>query len=232
MDTSHSWLFGDARTLSLLLALTAGPLVAVAGVCLSATKPGGHSSGLRAGSYRSPCSRCSSPPGGWRPSPSAPASSGPHSTKESRPDPAQLGRSGARRDQRSGAALRSAASGRRSLEAVERLAEHRSMTGSSRRASGRPRRAAVPGRSATLLVPRVHRRCPLAPFPEGRSCRAAQWGPLGRPSTCCRAGRQCRMESTGNLEIQTARGMMPSYCSVPAVPPPGPVSWWSTTSPG
>jgi hypothetical protein len=34
MDTSHSWLFGDARTLSLLLALTAGPIVAVAGVCL------------------------------------------------------------------------------------------------------------------------------------------------------------------------------------------------------
>ena len=30
------------------------------------------------------------------------------------------------------------------------------------------------------------------------------------------------MESTGNLEIETGRGRMPVYCSVPAMPPPWP----------
>jgi hypothetical protein len=34
MDTSHSWLVGDARTVSVVLALTAGPLIAAAGVGL------------------------------------------------------------------------------------------------------------------------------------------------------------------------------------------------------
>jgi hypothetical protein len=32
MDTSHSWLFGDARTISLALALVAGAVMAAAGV--------------------------------------------------------------------------------------------------------------------------------------------------------------------------------------------------------
>jgi hypothetical protein len=32
MDTSHSWLVGHARAVSLVLALTAGPLIATAGV--------------------------------------------------------------------------------------------------------------------------------------------------------------------------------------------------------
>jgi hypothetical protein len=34
MDTGHSWLVGDARAVSLALALTAGPLIAAAGVGL------------------------------------------------------------------------------------------------------------------------------------------------------------------------------------------------------
>jgi carboxymethylenebutenolidase len=36
------------------------------------------------------------------------------------------------------------------------------------------------------------------------------------------SGRECLMESTGSLEIQTARGMMPAYCAVPATRPPWP----------
>lgn len=32
MDTSHSWLFGDARTISVVLAVVAGLCIAVAGV--------------------------------------------------------------------------------------------------------------------------------------------------------------------------------------------------------
>ena len=39
---------------------------------------------------------------------------------------------------------------------------------------------------------------------------------------CCQAGRECPMESTGSLEIQTARGVMPAYCAVPTTQPPWP----------
>lgn len=36
MDTSHSWLFGDARTVALALAVSAGPLIVIAGIAFLA----------------------------------------------------------------------------------------------------------------------------------------------------------------------------------------------------
>jgi hypothetical protein len=85
MDTSRSWLLGNARTASLVLALTAGPLIAAAGVGLLSHQAWWSLAGLTGGALSLALFGLFFTPGGWQRSLSAPVWSSPPSARESRP---------------------------------------------------------------------------------------------------------------------------------------------------
>lgn len=86
MDTSHSWLLGDARTISLILAAIAGVVIAAGGVGFLTHQAWWAVTGMTGVRFRWSCSLCSSHRGGQPPSPSARHSSSPLPGPPSRPE--------------------------------------------------------------------------------------------------------------------------------------------------